>query len=210
MADFIPFQSETITDLERSQFWMMPNAEDVLQKCRYKLLISDFMAAGLDYKSRSALLADWLETAVSLFPTCIAIWIPSSGKLLHAAEITDNPYEGASRFLQFGLNIRYFTIHGTEDSLIDSLGLFALGLPDVQYHFHTLDPNDVSSHAFSFAAYLFEEDVPVSDGETIAGLLNGEMAPDVYWPCRLELALIQPSREVIDVRPGEYAAGERG
>lgn len=208
MTDVTPFQQETITDLERTQFWTMPDGEDVLQKCRYKLLISDFMAAGLDYKSRSALLADWLEAAVSLFPTCKAIWIPSSGKLLHPAEIADNPYEGAARFLQFGMNIRYFTIHGTEDSLIDSLGLFALGLPDVQYHFHTLDPNDVSRHAFNVAAYLFEADVSVSDGETIAGLLNGEMAPDVHWPCRFEMALIQPSREVMDVCPGEYAAGE--
>jgi len=209
MADFTPFQPETITDMERTQFWTMPDAEDVLEQCRYKLLISDFMAAGLDYKSRSALLADWLEAAVSMFPTCKAIWIPSSGKLLHPAEIAENPYEGAARFLQFGMNIRYFTIHGTEDSLIDSLGLFALGLPDVQYHFHTLDPNDVSRHAFNVAAYLFEADVPVNDGETIAGLLNGEMAPEVHWPCRFEMSLIQPTREVMDVCPGEYAAGER-
>lgn len=209
MADVTPFQSDTITDLERTQFWTMPDAEDVLQRCRYKLMISDFMAAGLDYKSRCDLLADWLETAVSLFPSCCAIWIPSSGKLLHTAEIIDNPYEGAARFLQFGLNIRFFTIHGTDDSLIDSLGLFALGLPDVQYHFHTLDPNDVSRHAFSVAAYLFEAEVPVRDGETIAGLLDGEMAPDVHWPCRFEMALIQPAREVMDICPGEYAAGER-
>lgn len=209
MADVTPFQPETITELERTQFWTMPDAEDVLEQCRYKLLISDFMAAGLDYNSRSALLADWLEVAVSLFPACKAIWIPTSGKLLHPAEITDNPYEGAARFLQFGMNIRYFNIHGTEDGLVDSLGLFALGLPDVQYHFHTLDPDDVSRHAFAVAAYLFEAEVPVSDGETIAGLLNGEMAPDVQWPCRFELALIQPSREVLDICPGEYAAGGR-
>ena len=76
-------------------------------------------------------------------------------------------------------------------------------------HFHTLDPNDVSRHAFSVAAYLFEADVPVNDGETIAGLLNGEMAPEVHWPCRFEMSLIQPAREVMDVCPGEYAAGER-
>lgn len=28
------------------------------------------------------------------------------------------------------------------------------------------------------------------DGETIAGLLDGEMAPDVHWPCRFEMALV--------------------
>jgi hypothetical protein len=56
----------------------------------------------------------------------------------------------------------FFRVHGTEDSLIDSLGLFTLGLPDIQYHFHTLDPNDVSWHAFNAAAYSFEADVPVS------------------------------------------------
>ncbi|GIO44355.1 hypothetical protein [Paenibacillus apis] len=61
MADVTPFEQEMITDLERTQFWTMRDAEDVLQTCRYKLLISDFMAAGLGYKSRSALLADWLD-----------------------------------------------------------------------------------------------------------------------------------------------------
>ncbi|MDF2660638.1 MAG: hypothetical protein K0Q94_3429 [Paenibacillus sp.] len=209
MADVTPFQQEAITDLERTQFWTMPDGEDVLQRCRYKLLISDFMAAGLDYKSRASLLADWLEIAVSLFPTCQAVWIPSSGKLLVPSEIADNPYEGASRFLQFGVNIRFFNVHGTEDSLIDSLGLFALGLPDVQYHFHTLDPNDVSRHAFNVAAYVFEAEAPVQDGETIAGLRDGEMVQDVYWTCQYEMSLIQPSRDVMDVCPGEYAAGGR-
>lgn len=34
MADVTPFQPLTITDLERTQFWTMPDAEDVLQKCR--------------------------------------------------------------------------------------------------------------------------------------------------------------------------------
>ncbi|MFU1795018.1 DUF4261 domain-containing protein [Paenibacillus azoreducens] len=84
----------------------------------------------------------------------------------------------------------FFRVHGTEDSLIDSLGLFTLGLPDIQYHFHTLDPNDVSRHAFNAAAYSFEADVPVSDGEMIAGLLDGEIAPDVHWPCQFEMALV--------------------
>ncbi|BFH59479.1 hypothetical protein PAJ34TS1_00710 [Paenibacillus azoreducens] len=30
----------------------------------------------------------------------------------------------------------------------------------------------------------------MSDGEMIAGLLDGEMAPDVHWPCRFEMALV--------------------
>ncbi len=35
MADVTPFNQETITDMERTQFWTMPDAEDVLQECHY-------------------------------------------------------------------------------------------------------------------------------------------------------------------------------
>ena len=45
------------------------------------------------------------------------------------------------RFIRFGVNVRFFNIQGTEAMLIDPVGMSTLFLPDVQYHFHGMDPN---------------------------------------------------------------------
>lgn len=105
--------------------------------------------------------------------------------------------------------MRFFNIQGKEDKLVDTLGLYAIGLPDVQYHFHNIDPNDIVSHAYNVALYIFSKNAPVKNGETIDGLEDGRMSSTVRWRCQYEESLIQPVREVMDICPGEYASGTR-
>ena len=38
--------------------------------------------------------------------------------------------------------------------LVDTLGMSLLFLPDIQYHFHGLDPNLMVNHAYNIALYL--------------------------------------------------------
>ena len=48
------------------------------------------------------------------------------------------------------------------------------------------------------------------DGETIAGLQNGEMNQDIQWKVQYEDSLVQrPIREGLDINMGEYASGTR-
>lgn len=209
ISDFEPFDKSTISEMEKSQLWDCPEAESLLNNCRFKVMISDFMAAGLDYKKRCEMLADWLDTALRLFPDCIAVWIPSSGKLLSRRQILENRAEGASKFLYFGVNARFFNIEGSSDMIVDTLGLYAVGLPDLQYHFHTLDPNKIVMHAYSAASYIFENDAPIKSGETIDGISEIGIDRNVRWKCQYEMGLIQPSREVMDICPGDYASGTR-
>ena len=160
-------------------------------------MLSDFLAAGLEYKLRCRMLARWLEIALELFDDCVGVWIPASGKLLTRQQLLNNPYRGDDRFLYFGVNIRFFNIQGTEDMMVDSLGLYAVGLPDVQYHFHGLDPNDVVDHAYRAVGYLFGHDAPVKPGETIAimgetgcgktSLIN--LIPRFYEPTKGEVRI---------------------
>ena len=37
--------------------------------------------------------------------------------------------------------------------LIDTVGMSTLFLPDVQYHFHGMDPNWVVNHAYNLTSY---------------------------------------------------------
>ena len=57
--------------------------------------------------------------------------------------------------------------------------------------------------------YIFEHDNPIDDGQTIAGLENGDLSPDIKWAVQYEDSLIQPVRTVIDINMGEYASGTR-
>ena len=56
------------------------------------------------------------------------------------------------------MNVRFFTIQGGEDMLVDTLGMSLLFLPDLQYHFHGLDPNLIVNHAYNTALYLLIND----------------------------------------------------
>lgn len=209
MADFAPFDPDSIDDLARSQLWDQPDGQSLLEGCAYQLMISDFMAAGLDHLERCEVLTTWLETALSLFEDCVAVWVPASGKLLTRQQVLDNPMQGGDRFIYWAVNARFFNIEGSSDKVVDTLGLYAIGLPDVQYHFHDLDPDEVVGHAYSTASYIFANNAPIKSGETIDGLREGRIDPKTRWLCQYEMALIQPAREVMDICPGTFAAGGR-
>ena len=93
--------------------------------------------------------------------------------------------------------------------LIDTVGMSTLLLPDLQYHFHGMDPNWVVNHAYNVASYILEHDNPIQDGETIDGVADGQMCREIQWKCQYEDALIQPPRGVLDINMGKYASGGR-
>ena len=93
--------------------------------------------------------------------------------------------------------------------LVDTLGMNTLFLPDLQYHFHGMDPNAVVNHAYNVLSYIYDNDNPLKSGDHIDGIENGKMSMDVQWNVQYEDALIQPIRDVLDINMGEYAAGTR-
>jgi len=190
--------------IARTQFWDCPEGVKLLDSCPWQVMASDFMAAALPYLERADILADWLEIVLDLFPQCVAVYFRASGKLLTADSIRKNPYTGPLRFFHGGVNARFFNIQGSNDMLVDTLGLYALGLPDVQYHFHDLEPDDVVRHAYNTAIYQFENDAPIESGHTIGGI-----EPESKWRGQYEDSLIQPSRVVLDIAAGEFASGGR-
>lgn len=204
-----PFEAAGIGQMERTQFWDCPRGEALLGRCRWQLTISDFMASGLPYRQRGLLLSQWLEAAVRLLPGCAAVYCPASGKLLTAGDLLENPYKGAARFIHAGVNARFFRVQGSEDMVVDTLGLYALGLPDMQYHFHGLDPNDVVRHAYTLATYQYDHGAPIESGHTVDGFDAGGLNPGLQWKCQMEMALIQPARQVLDICTGANASGGR-
>lgn len=98
------------------------------------------------------------------------------------------------------LNIRFYNVEGTgserQEGLMDSIGLAALGIPDVQCHFYDMDTNEVAGCLTNFAYYLFNQGDIITDGETIG------FTEEMRWRCEHQYALAVPHRIVIDLDPG--------
>lgn len=71
--------------------------------------------------------------------------------------------------------------------MVDSVGMSTLFLPDVQYHFHGMNPDDVVIHAYNMLYFILENDNPVGDGDTISGLENGELIQMCNGHCSMRI-----------------------
>ena len=210
MTSCMDFDGKTVDDFTRSQMWDCQESRDrILEECRYSMLATDFLALGLPSLERANLEMDYLEALAELFPSCEAFFFNDSGKLFEAEEIRSNQIEGADRFIRYAVNVRFFTIQGSDDMLVDTLGMGTLCLPDLQYHFHDIDPNWIVYHAYNVASYLLSSGNEIESGETIDGIKDGEMDQGIQWKCRYEDALIQPNRPVLDINTGKHASGKR-
>ena len=198
-----------LDDFERSQVWDCPNVDDLLDECQYRVFATDMLASGLEPKERADMLVKYVDALLELYPSCKAVVFGSSRKFLSRDTIENHPDKNVTRFIYYAVTVRYFSIHGTDDMMVDTLGMSTLFYPDVQYHFHGMNPDEIVNHAYSVLYYIFEHDNPIDDGQTIAGLENGDMNPDIKWKVQYEDSLIQPVRTVIDINMGEYASGSR-
>jgi len=203
------FDGSKIGVLERSNMWNCKNSEELLESCKYQVFATDMMAAALHYKERAELDMDFLEALVEMFPTCKAVYFQNCGKLFEADAIRNHDYPRDERFIYFAVNVRFFNIQGTEEMVVDSLGMSTLFLPDVQYHFHGMDQNLVVDHAYNVLCYIYDNECPIESGECIDGIVDGKLSQEVMWKCQYEQALIQPVREVLDICMNKYAAGGR-
>ena len=209
VTDCEKIDKPVLDDFERSQVWDCPNVDELLAECQYRVFATDMLASGLEAKERADMLVRYVDALLELYPSCKAVVFGPSHKLLSRESIENHSDKAVTRFIYYAVNVRYFSIQGTNDMMVDSVGMSTLFLPDLQYHFHGVDPNHVVFHAYNVLNYIFEHDNPIGDGETIAGLQNGEMNQDIQWKVQYEDSLIQSVREVLDINMGEYASGTR-
>ncbi len=177
------------------QTWDWPEAEQALAACKHVVLVTDFTGTGLHYRDRLRRIAAVVASVGEVTHARVCHWRPA-GCLLDPLTVRQK--------LAFACNVRQFNTDdkGTE-TLMDTLGLAALGLVDAQCYFRTLDPDRVAPWLFGVAGYLFTHGDVVKDGETIRGL-----DPDDRWQCRHKKALVGPERLVLDIEPGSHSASK--
>ena len=202
-------KTENIDALTRSQMWDCPEHEELLDGCGYQVVATDMLGAALAPADRAEMLMNYLDALMELFPECEAVYFQSSGKMFTAENIRSHKGMGSGRFIYSAVNVRFFNIQGTNDMMVDTLGMSVLGLPDLQYHFHDFNPDDVVNHAYNMLMYIYDNDCPIKNGDTIDGIVDGNMSRELQWKCHFEEALIQPPRDVIDICMNEFSSGQR-
>ena len=151
------------------------------------------MASGLHHKERQLILA-WALKLFTAYSNCIAVASKITQQIIDA----DAVRQSNDPLLGF-INIRMFNA-GDQGMVMDSLGLSALGLYDIQCHFVGLEANQVAQRLFNIAYYIFDEEPYFENGHTIDGL-NGE-----NWRVQFMNSLVSPEREVLDLYPSDAYA----
>ncbi|GGG06339.1 DUF4261 domain-containing protein [Paenibacillus aceti] len=194
---------EYITAVQQSWHWR--EAEQTLEECNYSLTLIDIMASGLEPKSRLELFSGALRAVLETCP-CDAIYFRESDKLVEPKAYLAAVEEGA--ILYGAMNLRLYNVEGTgserAEKLMDTVGLAALGIPDIQCHYYDLEPNEVADHMSNIGYYLFSQGDIIQDGETVG------FTEDMRWRCEHQYALAAPHRVVLDLDPGApYYAGRQ-
>lgn len=189
------------------QSWDWPEVRVASDRHHCTLLVTDLMSSGLDYKRRLGLFTRVVQSVVEVV-SCLAIHWRRSQRLVDPAVYLASLRDADDNSPIFpAVNVRFFTIENEApgEMLMDTLGLTALGIPDLQCHFLGLDPKEIAQMLYNSALYLYENGDVINDNETIQGLSERQR-----WVCRHEDSLIAPERIVLDVNPGRpYAAGGR-
>ncbi|MDR0714179.1 MAG: DUF4261 domain-containing protein [Bacteroidales bacterium] len=209
LTDYTEVKKSYGDELSRGQF-KRPDDGEMLDSCKWQVFIGDFFSSAHPANMRAQILSDWLEIALELFPTCKCVWFEGSQNVMSAADLRNNPYEGDLRIFHGAVKVRFFRILDTEDMVVDTLGLYVFGIPDVQFHFRGLNPDHVVGLAANVGIYQFCNNVPIENDETVDGLdADGSYRQDIRWKCQYEVSLFAPQREVLDVNTGKFAAGIR-
>jgi hypothetical protein len=161
-----------------------------------RLVVSDRRAAGLGYKNRLRIFQD-VVAAVSACATPTAVLWRESGKLVNPLALTRASRPGEKRdALQGAVNVRRLPAPvGGAKMALDTLGLSALGLPDLECILRLEDPAKVEPFMLSIARYVFDLGDVLPDGRVVKGPTGDR------WILKRSRASCVPSREVLALRP---------
>lgn len=209
ITECVRIEKPVIDEMSASQLWDCEDGLEILENCKYQVIATDIMASGLYYKDRAEMLVEYIEALVEMYPSCKAVVFETSKKMFTRDAILNCSVPKESRFIYYAVNVRFFNIQGTDDMLVDTIGMSTLFMPDLQYHFHGVNPDAVVNHAYNLLSYIYENDNPIKSDDHIDGIDGDTISQNVQWSLQYEDSLIQPVREVIDINMGEYASGSR-
>ncbi len=200
------------TVLEQS--WSWPEGASVLPRVRHVLRIRDGSVHGLSHARRielmQRLVASLLDSSSASTPAVALHWAPTQQLLDPAAAYRSWVEDAYTSPLPGAINVRFYRVDtesgvpGEVDFLMDTLGMCAVGLNDLQCHFRGLDPDGVGPVLYNAALYQWDKGAVLESGHTVQGIRD-----DDEWLCQHEVSIAPPERDVVDFDPGfPFAAGQ--
>jgi hypothetical protein len=191
-----------------AQSWWWNDAAAQAHGAPHRLRLADRGFLTLDYHRRLVAFRTVLAAVLEATPCRAVVWLPSQ-QVVDPAEVLEAHRADPEAPLPGGLNVRFYRVDprdagaGDEELVMDTLGLGALGLIDLQCHFRGLDPEAVGEVLLRTGCYLFERGLVVRDGDSVQG-----PGPQDRWLARKTVALSPPEREILELDPGfPFAAG---
>jgi Domain of unknown function (DUF4261) len=172
------------------QAWHWKDAQEQTKNCTYEMVLSELMTLPLDYKSRVDCFQKFLHAACDVLKPK-AVYFLKSEKIVETSAYLKQLHSAGMLGLYGLLNVRLFNLPDGE-YFMDSVGLHALGLPDLQIRFTILAPTDVAPVLYSLAQYIFENGSVIRNGNTIEG-----SKPGSRWECVYAQESLEPKRNVL-------------
>lgn len=178
-----------------SQSWSWPDAGATLDRCRYLVTIVQLVGRRRPPAERIAAFRSTLNAVIGLARP-LATWWPVSQQALPPGALVSHPLIGI-------VNVRLFrSVSDPYLTITDTLGMPALGLPDIQCQSRGLDTNRLSDLLFELADYLYRNGNVLRTGVPLPGLAaNQQFTP------RHTGSTVPPDRPVVDLDAGPQYAG---
>lgn len=187
------------------QSWRFAEAPRAIAGCRHAVLVRDHRGPRLPPRQRLSRFLRVLSGVLEKVP-CQAIYWEPSRQIVDPRRFTEACHRGEMEaFLCGPLNLRLFRVdHSDGEMLMDTLGLGALGLFDLQCHFRGLEPKEVATVLYNTAVAVLEKEDVLAEGETVPGIL-----PGTRWAWRRRTSRADPRRQVIDLDSGTVLPSPR-
>jgi Domain of unknown function (DUF4261) len=183
------------------QTWDWPDAEQAISKTKAVIEITDRSAEALARKNRLHLFHKVVLAVLEASKPLAIHWLPSQ-RIVDPQRYKEDLEQGGLLFSS-AVNVRMFKIEQSDERIMDTMGLVALGCPDLQSIFTNLDPAKMGLYLYHLAEYIFERGDVIRDGDSVEGIEANER-----WRCRKGPSYVPPTRRVIDVIPGQYAPAQ--
>lgn len=182
------------------QTWDWPEAGAALSKAVSAITVCDRLAGRLDRHVRLRLIHAVAHAVLDLAPVVALSW-KASQRLVSPDAYRESLAHGAA-LVDAAVNVRLFRIADGRpgEHVMDTMGLAALGLRDLQIHFAGLDPQAVAAVLYGYAEYLFAKGDVLTDDSLVRGVES-----HTEWECKRTEALVEPIRDVVDIIPGTFA-----
>ncbi|WP_026038791.1 DUF4261 domain-containing protein [Myroides injenensis] len=185
-----------IDDKYLQQNWHWDEASDILDKCKYEVLVTDFLSRSLEPRIRIVLIQQMLYAMTKVcHPTIIVA--EHSEKLIDPKTFIQDCSDPNYIALDLAVNVRLFNVENQEEGnvLMDTIGLHSLGLPDFQIIFNDEEIIGlVANQLWNYAYYLMQEGDIIKNGDTVEGIGEGSK-----WLCHLQWSDTDPKRTVLNL-----------